>query len=127
MEPGGLTNGTVHHVEGCLEDISPVTVILHHGTIDLKSGNTSENIATYIVKLALTIQSEKNKVFISGLIMRNDNLDKKRKEVNRSLERKCLVEKLGFIENQNINLKMLNQNGLHLNEYGTRSLVNSFC
>ena len=47
--PGALTNGMVHHVKGCLEDISPGTVILHLGTNDLKSGNTSENIATYMV------------------------------------------------------------------------------
>ena len=35
-----------------------------------------------MVNLALTIQSEKNKVFISGLTIRNDNLDKRWKEVN---------------------------------------------
>ena len=117
----------VHHVKGCLEGISPDTVILHHRTNDLKSGNTSEKIAADIVNLALTIQSEKNKVFISGLTIRNDNLDKRRKEVNKLLQRKYLVAKLGFIDNQNINLKMLNQSGLHLNEYGTRRLVNNFC
>ena len=78
--------------------------------------------------MALIIQNEKTKVFISGLIIRNDNenLDKRRKEVNQFLERKCLLEKLDFIDNQNINLKMLNQNRLHLNEYGTRRLVNNF-
>ena len=117
----------VYHVKGCLEDISPNAVILHHGTNDLKSGNTSEKIATDIVNLALTTQSQKTKVFISGLTIRNDNFDKRRKEVNQLLERKCLVAKLGFIDNQNINLKMSNQSGLHLNEYGTRMLVNSFC
>ena len=81
------------------------------------------------VNLALIIQNEKTKVFISGLIIRNDNenLDKRRKEVNQFSERKCLLEKLDFIDNQNINLKMLNQNRLHLNEHGTRRLVNNFC
>ena len=125
--PGTSTNGMIHHVKGCLEDISPDTVILHHGTNDLKSGNTSEKIATDIVNLALTIQNEKTKVFISGLTIRNDNHDKRRKDVNQFLERKCLVEKLGFIDNQNINLKMLNQSGLHLNECGTGMSVNNFC
>ena len=38
--PGTSTNGIVHHVKGCLEDIFPDTVILHHRTNDLKSGNT---------------------------------------------------------------------------------------
>ena len=65
--PGASANGMAHHVNGCLEDISPDNVILHHETNDLKSGNTSEEIATSIVSLALTIQGEKTKVFISGL------------------------------------------------------------
>ena len=80
--PDASTNGMIHYVKGCLEDISSDTVILHHGTNDLKSGNTSEKIATDIVNLALTIQNEKTKVFISGLTIRNDNLDKRRKKVN---------------------------------------------
>ena len=121
--PGASKSGMAHHVKGCLEDISPDTVILHHGTNDLKSSNTSEKIAADIVNLVLTIQNEKTKVFTSGLTVRKDDLDKRRKEVNQPFERKYLVEKLGFIDNQNINLKMLNQSGLHLNEYGTRGLV----
>ena len=115
--PGTSTNGMVHYVKECLEDISPDTVMLHHETNDLKNVNTSEKIATGIVNLALTIQSEKIKVLISGLTIRNENRDKRRKEVNQLLERKCLVAKLSYIDNQNINLKMLNQSRLHLNEH----------
>ena len=94
--PGTSTNGKIHHVKECLEDISPDTVILHHVTNDLESGNTSEKIATDIVNLALTIQNEKTKVFISGLTIRNDSLDKRRIEVNQFLERKYLVKKIWF-------------------------------
>ena len=36
-----------------------------------------------------------------------------------------MVKKLPFIENLNLNLKMLNQSRLNLNEYGTRRLVNN--
>ena len=39
-------------------------------------GNTSEKIATDIINLALTIRSEKTKVFISGLTITNDTLRK---------------------------------------------------
>ena len=63
--PEVLTNGMAHHVKGCLEGISPDTVILNHGTNNLKSGNTSEKIATDKVNL-------KTKFFISGLTVRND-------------------------------------------------------
>ena len=45
---GASTNGVKHHVKGCVEDIWPDTVILHHGTNAIKSGNTSEKIATDI-------------------------------------------------------------------------------
>ena len=49
--PGASTNCMIHHVKGCLKDISPDNVSLHHGTNDLKSGNTSEKIAIDIVWL----------------------------------------------------------------------------
>ena len=125
--PKVLTNGMVHNVKGWLEHISADTVILHHGANDLKSGNTSEKIATNKANLALTVQRGKTKVFISGWTIRNDNLDKRRKKVNQLLERKCLIEKLISINNQNINLKILNQSRLHLNDHGIRKLVNNFC
>ena len=70
---------------------------------------------------------KKKKVLISGLIIKNDNLNKRRKEVHQLLERKNLVEKISFGNNRNINLKMLDQSKLSLNEYGTKRLVNNFC
>ena len=60
------------------------------------------------------------------MTIRYANLDERRKEVNQLLERKYLVEKLSFIDNQNINLNILKESGLYLNEYGTIRLVNSF-
>ena len=70
---------------------------------------------------------KKKKVLISGLIIKNDNLNKRRKEVHQLLERKNLVEKISFGNNRNINLKMLDQSELSLKEYGTKRLVNNFC
>ena len=70
---GTSTNGMAYHVNGCLEDISPDTVILYRGT----NGNTWEKIATDMANLAWTMQSKKIKVFISGLTIRTDNLDQK--------------------------------------------------
>ena len=78
--PGASTNGMKHYIKGCLEDISPDALILYHGANNLKSGKTSEKIANDIVNLALTIQSEKTKVFISGLTISNDNLNKRRQK-----------------------------------------------
>ena len=61
---------------------------------------------------------KKDNVFISRLIIRNDKLDKRWTEENQILGRKCLVEKSGFLDNQNLNLKMLNQNEIHMEEEG---------
>lgn len=81
--PGTSTTGMTHHVKGYQKDISPDANILHHGINDLKNGNNSEKIATE-VNLALTKPSEKTKVFISGFTIRNENLDKIRREVNKN-------------------------------------------
>ena len=114
------------HLKGCLEDTSPDNLILHHGTNNLKSDDNSEKIASDIVDLGLSVKNEKTMVYISSLIIRNDKLDKKRKEVNDSIKQQCLTNHLCFIDNENINLRMLNKSGLHLNENGTKRLVNNF-
>ena len=80
--PVTTTNAMKHHLEGCLEDTSSDNVILHHGTNNLKSDDNSEKIASNIVDLGLSVNNEKSMVYISSLIIRNDELHKKRKEVN---------------------------------------------
>ena len=103
-----------HHVLGCLEDESLDTILSHYGTKDLRS-------------VALSTKNRKNTVYLSGLTVRNDKYDRKGKEVNVILKRKCNDKNLSFIDNGNINPHMLNKNGLYLNEYGTTQLVNNFC
>ena len=61
--PGTPTNGMAHHVKVCVEDISPSTVVLNHGTSNLKSDNTSEKIGIDIVNSTFTIKSEKRQRF----------------------------------------------------------------
>ena len=125
--PGATTKGMIHHVKGCLEDTSPDFIILHHGTNDLNSNSTSEEIADKILNLAASIKTSKNQVFVSGLVIRKDKLNKKGNEVNELLKTKCEIRQLSFIDNKNISLGMLNKSGIHLNEYGTTRLVNNFC
>ena len=117
----------IHHVKGCLEDTSPDFIILHHGTNDLNSNSTSEEIADKIFNLADSIKTSKTQVFVSGLVIRKDKLNKKGNEVNELLKTKCEIRQLSFIDNKNISLGMLNKSGIHLNEYGTTRCVNNFC
>ena len=58
--PGAKTKGMIHNVKGCLEDTSPDFIILHHGTNDLNSNSTSEEIANKILNLAASIKTSKN-------------------------------------------------------------------
>ena len=59
---------------------------------------------------------------MSRFTIRNDNLDKRWKEENQLLERNCLVEKLSFLDNQNINLKMLNQSEIQMEQEGESTI-----
>ena len=73
----------------------------------------------------LSLLKIKNAVYISGLTVRNDKYNRKGKEVNVILKKKCNDKNFSFIDNGNID--PLNKSGLHLNEYCTTQLVNNFC
>ena len=51
----------------------------------------------------LSLLKIKKTLFISGLTVRNDKYDRKRKEVNVILKKKCNDKNLSFIGNGNIN------------------------
>ena len=54
---GVTTKSTIHHDKGCLQDTAqPKTVILHHGTNELKSKSTSEQITDNIISLAKSVK-----------------------------------------------------------------------
>ena len=124
---GTTTKGMIHHVKDFLEDTSPSFIILHHGTNDWNSDSTSDEIADKILNLATSIKTSKNQVFVSGLVIRKDELNKKGNEVNELLKNKCGIRQLSFIDTKNISLGMLNKSGINLNEYGTTRLINNFC
>ena len=89
--PGTTTNAMKHHLEGCPKDTSSDNVILHHGTNNLKSDDNSENIASDTIDLGLSVKNGKAMVCISSLVIRNDKLDKKQKEVSDFIKRQCLT------------------------------------
>ena len=59
--------------------------------------------------------------------VRNDKYDTNGKEVNVILKKKCNYKTLNFVDNGNINPRMLNKSRLYKNEYGIAKLVNNFC
>ena len=76
--------------------------------------------------LSLVKIIKKKTVYVSGLTVRNDKYDRKRKEVNVILKKKYNDKNLSFIDNGNINT-YVKQERILLNEYGTTQLVNNFC
>ena len=87
--PGATTKGMIHHVKGCLEDISPDFIILHHGKNDFNDNSTSGKIADKILNLAASIKTNKNQVFVSVSVTRKDKLNKTGNEVNELIKNKC--------------------------------------
>ena len=102
-----------HHIMECLEDGPPDTILLHHGTNDLRSEEPAEKIASNIINVVFSAKN-KDTVYVSGLIVRNDK-HRMGKEVNVVLKKKCNNKNLSLIDNRNINPCMLNKSGLHLN------------
>ena len=125
--PGATTKGMINHVKGCLDNKSPDFNTLHHGTNDLNGNSRSGEIPDKVLNLTASIKTSKNQVFVSGIVIRKDKLSKKGNEVNELLKNyKCGIRQLFFIDNKNISLGILNESGIHLNEYGTMGLVNNF-
>ena len=61
------------------------------------------------MNLGVSVKNEKTIVYISSLIIRNDKLDKKWKQIDELIEKQCLVNHLLFLYNENIKLGMLNK------------------
>ena len=59
------TKAIKHHVMGCLKEGSSDTILLHHGTNDLKSEESAEKISSNIVNVALSAEIKKNTVYVS--------------------------------------------------------------
>ena len=79
------------------------------------------------MNLGLPIKNEKTIVYISSLVINNDKLIKKRKEVHDFMKQQCLTNYLLFLDDESIDLEILNKSGLHLNENITKWSVNIFC
>ena len=56
---GATTKAMKDHVMGYLEDGSPDTILLHHGTNDLRSEESAEKIASNVKNVALSAKNKK--------------------------------------------------------------------
>ena len=114
-----------------IQDDTPDVVILHIGCNDISNKNMSANdIAEGIINIGrYSKEHNVNIVTISSLICRSHSqihFQQKVNAVNTMLMNRCKNYGLGYIDNSNIEVGFLAQDGLHLNEIGESCLANNF-
>ena len=80
---------------------NPVTIIIHSGTINLKSDRSPEEIPRDIINLTTSSKTHKNKVILSSIVPRYNNFNKKRTRVNKCLKKECEARNICFINQKN--------------------------
>ena len=126
--PGAKTSCMKDYVKPLLRS-TPNHFILHVGTNDLNSHQTSEVIAKEIVDLATSLKNNQHDVSVSNIILRTDNskLNAKRCEVNRILCQLCHERNMYLIDHsKKIKPNHLNKGKLHLNKNGSNILSRTF-
>ena len=76
---------------------NPETIIIHSGTNDLKSDSSPEEITRDIIKLTTSCKTQTNKVILSSIVPRYDNLNEKATRVNKCLKKECGARNICFI------------------------------
>ena len=61
---GSTTKAMKHHVMRCLEDESPDTILLYHGTNNLRSEGSAEKIARNVINVALSAKNKNNTAYV---------------------------------------------------------------
>ena len=74
-----------HYVNPSI-DMKPNTAVLHVGTNDLKGAETASQISNNIINLAKKCAKKVERVIVSGIITRGDNLKGKAESVNNILK-----------------------------------------
>ena len=126
---GAKTKDMESYIIPTLEQ-NPEIIIIHSGTNDLKSDSSPEEIARDIIKLTTSCKTQTNKVILSSIVPRYDNLNEKATRVNKCLKKECEARNICFIDHRNISPKYnCNRSGLHLNYSGTKKLIENilFC
>ena len=100
-----------HYVKPSLTH-EPGLLFLHKGTNDLRFNSSPHNIATSIMELAPSMNSEENAVVVSSLIKRGDSLNEKASTVNMHLSRMCMESNIDDLDNSNILLEHLQGEGI---------------
>ena len=116
------------HSRPTIREFDPEYIILAIGTNDLTTEKKSSEIAKSIIDLAASLKSNRNEIVISLIVPRGDALSSKASEVNDRLRHMCVNRDFQYIDHtDSIDVaKHLNDEGLHLNRFGSAVLAKNF-
>ena len=122
--PGATVECMKDYVKPTLRH-NPDLIIVHAGTNNLRTEQTSEQIAEQLLNLAADIETDTNEVIMSSITVRKDKYNAKGQKVNFFLKTLCSENSIKYIDNSAIIDKYLNGGGVHLNYNGTSILANN--
>ena len=115
-------------VKPTIRDFNPEHIIVHVGSNDLNSEKTASQIASSIIELATSSKNETNKIYISLIVPRYDELNNKVNEVNIRVMNMCHARNIGCINHSDTidPEQHLNESNIHLNKYGNIEFSKNF-
>ena len=106
---------------------NPDGFIMHVGTSNLRSNKEPGTIARNIAEVACNSKTDTNKVLISSIVPRGDNLNGKCRQVNIFLKEFCMENDFLCVNHDNIKSRQdCNYVRIHLNTLGSKILANNF-
>ena len=120
---GSTTEDMMTYIQPPLKR-NPDRFIIHVGTNDLRSNQDPGNIAKNIVEVACNSKTDTNKVLISGIVPRRDNLNGKGCQVNTFLNNFGMKNHFFYVNHDIIKHRQhCNNGGIHLTTLALNTLT----
>ena len=98
---------------------NPGRFIIPLRTNDLRSDHDRETIARNVIDVANNYKTDINKILISSIVPRRDNLNGNVRQVNIFLNKFCMENDFAYVNHGNIKPRQhCNYGGIHLNNLG---------